>query len=369
MTEITEKFFSLLRYSIGEQQVIPTMELDEWEAVNTMAMEQSLTGVFYQGVSRLAREVKLPEEVTLTWYFQNEQIIEANKSMNTAAVKVLRKFRRAGYGCCLLKGQGNALMYPHPSSRMPGDIDVWVNGPVRKLVGMAKKSSPECAAVYHHIDFPPIGDISVEVHYRPSFANNLIHNRRMQRWFLQMVDKQCNNKVELPDGAGVICMPTDAFNRIYQMSHISHHIFQEGIGLRQVLDYYYLLKRGVTTEQRRDEEKLLRRFGLYGVAAAVMYILNEVFGMEKDQLLVPPDERKGRFLLNEILMAGNFGHYDKRLQNSTSRLSKNVQRLRRDLRFVTYFPSECLWEPVFRWYNFFWRVWYNRILSYNKDEK
>ena len=356
MTPTAEKFFALLRYSIGEQQEAPAIADDEWEALIMMAAEQSLTGVLYQGVSRLMKEVALSEEVKLTWFFQKEQIAEASKRMNEASVKVARRLRKEGFDCCILKGQGNALMYPDPSLRIPGDIDVWVVGDIPTIIAMGKKMNPEATAMYHHIDFMPIGDISVEVHYRPSFMNNLIHNRQLQRWFSEQAEVQCAHQVELPDGAGLAPVPTDAFNRIYQMVHISKHVLQEGVGLRQVLDYYYLLKRGFSREERLYDELMLRRLGLYDLATAVMYVMKVALGAPDEMLLVPANERRGRFLLNEIMLAGNFGHFDQRLANSHSKLSKNMQRLRRDVRFLSYFPSECLWEPVFRWYHFFWRL-------------
>ena len=114
MPPTAEKFFSLLRYSIGEQQEPPDIRDEEWEPINVMAAEQSLTGVLYEGVSRLSNAVPLSEEVKLTWFFQTEQIVEANKKMNAATVKVAKRLRKEGFDCCILKGQGNALMYPEP---------------------------------------------------------------------------------------------------------------------------------------------------------------------------------------------------------------------------------------------------------------
>ena len=36
-------------------------------------------------------------------------------------------------------------------------------------------------------------------------------------------------------------MPTTAFNVIYQLTHLYHHFFDEGIGMRQIIDYYYVV--------------------------------------------------------------------------------------------------------------------------------
>jgi hypothetical protein len=77
--------------------------------------------------------------------------------------------------------------------------------------------------------------------------------------------------------------------------------------------------------------------------------------MPKRLLLVPPDERRGAFLMNEILYGGNFGQFDPLSIQARTPWRKNMLRLKRDWRLLTIFPSECLWEPIFRWWHFFWR--------------
>ena len=62
-----------------------------------------------------------------------------------------------------------------------------------------------------------------------------------QKWFRRNADLQCSNVVKLPDGAGDIAIPTMAFNVIYQLTHLYHHFFDEGIGMRQIIDYYYVV--------------------------------------------------------------------------------------------------------------------------------
>ena len=103
---------------------------------------------------------------------------------------------------------------------------------------------------------------------------------------------------------------------------------------------------------------MFRRLGLYGFAGAVMYVEQVAFGLAESCLIVPVDEKRGRFLLEEIICAGNFGQYDHRPGSKVKSgpLKKNLQRLYRDMRFVCYFPSESLWEPVFRLWHFFWRT-------------
>ena len=164
----------------------------------------------------------------------------------------------------------------------------------------------------------------------------------------------------MPEEAGSIRIPNWEFNVVFQLAHIYNHIIYEGIGLRQIIDYYYLLK---NEECRMNNEEssisrtiVLEHLGLTKIAGAVMWVLKEVLGLEERYLIAPVDERRGRFLQNEILLGGNFGQYDNRVNRQGGQLNANINRLKRDVRLVRYFPSECLWEPVFRLWHYFWRV-------------
>jgi len=352
----SECFFQMLRLAIGVSDESPkVLSLEEWMRLYKMAQQQSLLGVLFYGIEQYP-EIRPPRELLLKWYAVSEQIRRANERTNRVAVKVCERFRKKGFRTCVLKGQGNTLNYPDPYVRASGDIDVWVEGGEEKVLAFARGIVGETKICYHHVDFKAVDSVEVEVHYRPSFMNNLIHNRRLQRWFEGQADEQFSHEVELPDGAGRICVPTHAFNRIYQLAHINQHVINGGIGLRQIVDYYFVLKQGFTEEERMRDERLLRHLGLYKVASAMMWVLKEALGMEEKYLLVRPNEKLGSFLLDEIMLSGNFGQYDPRVKHGVSQWEKNLQRLKRDWRLVWYFPSECLWEPVFRWCHFFWRL-------------
>ena len=154
---------------------------------------------------------------------------------------------------------------------------------------------------------------------------------------------------------GKVCVPTKEFNIIFQLSHVYNHLLHEGIGLRQVIDYYYLLKSdgGI---QSGDIEADLQYLGLKRIAGAMMWVLHEILGLEAQYLIVPTDERLGKVFLSEILRGGNFGVYNPDNIKAVTRIKKNWQRIRRDFRMIMYFPSECLWEPAFRLYHWFWRL-------------
>ena len=164
--------------------------------------------------------------------------------------------------------------------------------------------------------------------------------------------------VSLPDDAGEIAVPTTAFNVIYQLSHLYHHFFDEGIGMRQMIDYYFNIESwsagNVETLQRE-----LKRLGLWKFAGSVMYVLHEVLGLRGEKMIAPMDEKRGKLLLSEIMDGGNFGKHFSKYGHFTQQgmAKKYFLKIWRNMHFVRYYPAEALSEPVFRTWHFFWRIY------------
>ena len=432
-------FFDFLRFSIGSAKEIPgSLKEADWKELYAIAKKQCLVGVLFDGIKKLPVEhVGMKKELLLQLMAESQMLEKANVRLNDAAIQVSEWFRKKGFRTCILKGQGNALMYPNPYSRTPGDIDIWVEGGDKRVISFVRSISPHEKACYHHIEFPSYKGVEVEVHYRPSFLLCFWHNRKLQKYYERVKEEQFSHRVMLGEQEEV-AIPTVEFNLIFQLTHIYAHLMNEGIGLRQLLDYYYVLcdfykvyqnfskthpssltlKGGstafpkplspqgtgdVTAPPRRSEplrskvggpskvspdcagwdrlsiegdnsagsttavtssastaldvvQKELKELGLWKFAGGIMYIMQEVFGMPASRLIVPPNEKYGRFVLNEVLEAGNFGRHDARNRFGRSQLGHNLQRVYRDIRLVRYFPGEALCEPLFRTWHFFWRM-------------
>ena len=397
-------FFELLRFCIGTVQEVPSsLKGADWRVLYAMARKQCLVGVLFDGIKRLPADVGMDKGLLFQWMAQNQTLRKANARLDKAAVEVAEWFGRKGFRTCVLKGQGNALLYPPGMERTPGDIDLWVDGGDRKVVSFVRSLSPDEKVCYHHIGFPEYNGVEVEVHFRPSFLFCFRHNRRLQGYYERVMDGQFAHRVKLGE-QGEVAVPKAEFNLIFQLTHIFTHLMNKVIGLRQLLDYFFLLKNtdfGGNTDgdgfllntnctddtdrivgnadgdvfllntdctdntdriggnadgvDRRLLQDELRRLGLWEFAGAVMYIMKEIFGLEDNRLIVPPDVKRGRLVLKEALEAGNFGQYDKRNWFGHSALGHNLQRLYRDMRLVRFFPAEALSEPFFRIWHFFWR--------------
>lgn len=344
----------------------------DWRQLYNFASRQALLGFCFDGIERLTKEFSeelkqnpMGRDLLMTWMGAAQQIRRQNMKVNAVAGKLYSKFREDGLRCCILKGQGNALMYPNPYSRTPGDIDVWVNASREEITEYAKcHFKLEDDIRFHHLETTMDG-VPVELHFFPCSMNTPLYHARLQKWFKRNADLQCSNVVSLPDGIGEIAIPTTAFNVVYQLTHLYHHFFDEGIGMRQIIDYYFVASMlNVNCEMLTWLQKDLKHLGLWKFAGAVMYVLHEALGLSGEKMIAPMDEKRGKLLLAEILNGGNFGKHFTKYAGFThqSMGKKYFLKIWRNMHFVRYYPAEALCEPLFRTWHFFWRLKYKNKL-------
>ena len=245
----TSAIFLFLNYCLGKKvDMSMVVAKIDWRQLYNFASRQALLGFCFDGIERLTKEFSeelkqnsMGRDLLMTWMGAAQQIRRQNMKVNAVAGKLYSKFREDGLRCCILKGQGNALMYPNPYSRTPGDIDVWVNASREQITEYAKKHFEIGDDIrYQHIE-TSVDGVPVELHFFPCTMNNPIYHARLQKWFRRNADLQCSHIVRLPDGAGDIAIPTTAFNVVYQLTHLYHHFFDEGIGMRQIIDYFLVV--------------------------------------------------------------------------------------------------------------------------------
>ena len=353
---ITELFFELVRLGIGTNEKLPvTPSATQWEELFELSKRQTLVGIVFTGIERLPAEQRPPRELLLKWYNLCQVITKQNRILNRQAVAVAKKFKEEGFGNIILKGQGIATLYPDPSRRTPGDIDIWLDADRKSIMSYVRKFIPKAEPIYHHVDFPVFKELCIEIHFTPSWMYSYFTNRKLQRFFEQAKAEQLNNKVMLGE-EGFITAPTLAFNRVYILLHIYRHLFQEVIGLRQVLDYYYVLAQGFTKEEQDKTIAQLKELKMLRFAGAAMYILKNVYGLNDSCLIVEPLEKEGKELLDEIMRMGNFGNYNPELtiQKQGNLLQRAISRTKQNFALVRSYPSEILWAPLFRAWHFFW---------------
>lgn len=340
-----ENFYKLLRIACGSEEPFAKISDDEWLSIYDEATRQLVLGVVYSALRKLLRDVQPPMEIMFQWAGEVENIKGLNELLTGEAARYTQMFADVGLRSFILKGPANARLYPDAVSRQAGDIDIWVEGGFKKVraalknLGFAKGS-----AASHHIHLPTNEKgVIVEVHFKPSSGNwNPVSSRRLQKF----LNAELENTVLVPEGFYV---PSMKFALAMQLAHIQRHFVNGGVGFRQLMDYYILLKRS-TEEQRREVAGRVKSMGLLHIAGALMWLLQTVFKLERDFMLCEPDEFRGKWLLDSVLEGGNFGHYGaEEKMNFVRRWFKKRIFIFNRMKFDTW---EILWSAIRYWPQF-----------------
>ena len=424
---IGKSLFELIQVAAGNRSSLSSVPTqDEWQQLYGLLSKHTLLGIGFVAIQKLPREQWPPKMLVLKWTSVATAISHQNKTLNEECKSLCEEFRHDGVASVVIKGQSNLENYPEELRwyRTPGDIDLWcqarngveigkvVNGEVVKsefhgIAGVIEyckqydrcrgRDIPWHRVLYYHCELKSDNVIAIEPHYRISYLHSPVRNHRLQKWFQEQFDVCLKNNCQL--GFPVL---TSSVNVVYQLVHLYRHVFEGGVGLRQLMDYYFALRvwhndvmeckdlqtqgmwsEGLGTAVMSKEEVMavLRSFGMGKFASAVMYVLHKVFENEECRMkkqrsaaegkaneecilsfapwmICEPNEKEGKKLLEEIMKGGNFGQYDERGKEfkNGGMMKHGLWKLKRVMRLVRSYPEEAMWEPMFRVYHLIWRL-------------
>lgn len=409
-------FYQLIQVAIGTRNCLShTPSADEWGELYAMAKKQSLVGVSFAGVQRLQQQRQAPtstgsaqaEMLYLTWMGMAAKIQQRNEVVNRQCCELTEKFRKDGFDVVVLKGQSCAKRYKvspsHSTSsgqassgtdsfngfqkvsdlsllRQSGDIDAWVSGSREEIKDYITKNYHVGEVIYNHAHMEVFSDTEVEVHFTPSWLYSPVRNKRLQEWFSNYkvsgstgsptggfsFDSAISTSLNTSQEPSGFKSPSVEFDLVYLILHAYRHLMHEGLGLRQVMDYYFVLleasTKGLSGLRVQEVQKDIRNFGLMRFAGAMMYVIKTVFyGHANDNaddnffLGIEPDEKRGKRLLAEIMRGGNMGRGDGRTGKSTSRVGYFWEHVSRQWSFMRDYPNEVLWSPLWKAWHYFAR--------------
>lgn len=315
-----------------------------------MAVKQSLVGVCFCGIHQLGADsdegyinIGMSEDLYFDWMGMAAQINMRNEVMDGYTKDALSFFRKKDISCQVLKGQGVAKLYGNLRGfRQSGDVDVWLNISRTELYALSQRELGKVEGItYHHIHFPIIADCEVEAHLHPSFLSSPRRNKALKE-FCEIYEPK----------EGCADTPSLAFNRVYILLHCYRHFCGHGVGFRQLLDYYFVLRQGFTEEEKSETMKWISALGMKRFATAMMWLMKDVFRLGEQYMLCEANEEYGRFLLDEVMKSGNFGHGNEEDRISGSAAKRYLYNIKRDIHTVKICPHESLWDPVFNVYQF-----------------
>ena len=355
-------YLEFLKFCLNDHLPVPPSIKDiNWHELLEFSQKHTISGLYARTV--LTKDGKMkPEDFmgnkptdddVMEWVLEDYKLRKINTGLFEKTQKASEWFREQGFRNCILKGQGNALMYPDPMLRTCGDIDIWLEGTRDEILAFTSKYHDGHAGSMH-VDFPMFKDTTVEVHFKPTRMFNPRMNKKIWAYCDSVASEQFEHMTSSADGKYKFTTPTTEFNAFFQLDHIFRHFINEGIGLRQIIDYFYLLRKrydeGIQPGANEALISVLNRFNLKRFSRAMMYVLHEFLGLEEKYLYIKPHKAEGEFLLNEILHAGNFGKYEQRLDNSLEGVKGHVKRFlvltKYKYRLLRHYPTEAFWMPI-----------------------
>lgn len=362
MNAIQVKFLQLVQISLGFRMRFDSVpDETEWWSILDEAEKQKLTSFLFTGIDRLEDDQVAPFKLRARFTAKAFQLAAKNATADERAAEITRIFSELGRASCVLKGQGAALLYDYPERRHCGDIDLWVEGDTDSTIALLKSRWPVGNIVYHHAEVRIFKDTEVEIHFHPTWMNDPYADRRLQQYFEAKAGKGFSNFKEVKG----FKVPDTEFNLVFSLVHIFRHIFYEGIGMRQLVDYCHILKHS-TAEERASAYSFLQSIHLEKFCAAVMWIMRECMGLgaqvsdttsPEAMLLCPPDEKTGRTIIESVFEGGNFGKYDELNADKAGQglLARIIRIARLRSRFALSYPREILWSPYFKTWQYIWR--------------
>ena len=325
----------------------PSTDID-WGIVVDFFRKQALSGLLPDAIASLPSHMQPGMKVKMSMIAQQLQVELINHAMNEELLAFIQKLDDQGVPYLLLKGQGVASLYPQPSHRMCGDIDIYV--PMEYVKEVSREflefGAVRTAESRHHVNFQARG-IEWELHHCIYYFQKKIRNKI----FMKYVDEEMRNEPSYTMiEAKKVRVLSPTMNALLLLSHIVDHFYSEGVGLRQLCDYALLLhhhRNNIDKDalvQCLSELSLLSSYRIFG------YICVHYLGMPKENQMIQPTPRDIRIahrVMADCLSGGNFGRAD---SNRKQTIWQNVvfytRFLRRLWKFRQVCPSEALWWPL-----------------------
>lgn len=357
LSDNQQAFFEIMRAGLWEKNVRLSQYKDiDFSTIYKLAAEQSVVGLITAGLERV-KDVKIPKEVILQFVGTTLQVEQHNRSMNEFIERLIARLRKEDVNAVLVKGQGIAQCYENPLWRSSGDIDLLLSdsnydNAKKVLVPLATDVEFEYTS-FKHVGMT-IGGWVVELH-------GTLHSRLSKRVDRVIDEAQKDvfyggNVRSWDNGGTQVFLPSPDNDVIFVFTHILHHFFFEGIGLRQICDWCRLLWTYRDSLNHGLLESRIRKMGLMTEWKAFAAFAVKWLGMPAEAMPLYSAsvnnrwERKADRICSFVLEVGNFGHNQRRDYRGMSYLRRKFVsacgRLRDMLRHFRVFPKDSI---VFFW--------------------
>lgn len=357
-----QAFFELVRAGLWEKEArLLQYGKADYDEVFRIADEQSVIGLVTAGIEYV-QDVKIPQDIVLQFVGVSLQLEQQNQALNDFVVWLIETLRKEDVYTLLVKGQGIAQCYERPLWRASGDVDLLLSDDNYKraknfLIPLADDVEKEFKS-FKHIGMTMKGDYVVELH-------GTLHSR-LSRRVDKVVDEVqkdvfCGGCVRSWNNSGTtVFLPSPDNDVIFVFTHILHHFYIEGIGLRQICDWCRLLWTYKESLNRGMLEDRIRKMGLMSEWKAFAAFAVDYLGMPVEAMPLYSSSskwsKKASKIIAFVLEVGNFGHNRSQTisENYVSRKTVSLWNKAKDFgRHAMIFPLDSI--------RFFWHFLWNGV--------
>lgn len=355
---IQQQFLELVRTGLfpdHNARVLPHGNSVDWDMLYRLAEEQSVMGLVAAGIENLPASERPPKEVVLQFVGLTFQLEQRNKAMNTFVAKLMERLRAEDIYAILVKGQGIAQCHEKPLWRACGDVDLLLSeSNYERAKELLCPLATDVETEYTHFKHQgmTIDGWVVELH-------GTLHSRLSKRVdrLIDEVQKDVfyGGNVRSWDNSGTqVFLPSPDNDVIFVFTHILHHFFFEGIGLRQICDWCRLLWTYKDSLNHKLLESRIRKMGLMSEWKAFAAFAVKWLGMPVEAMPLFEDtdnhnvnlDKKADKICKFVLEVGNFGHKQRRDYSGMSYLKRKFVsvwgRLSDMLRHFKIFPQDSI---------------------------
>lgn len=369
MTIVQEQLLSLLRAALWEKKPDASdFKNVSWKDIIHLADIETVRGLLLDGISLLPRELMPDEDTVMDLAGRQNKIIQHNQVHRETIVQIDKALKANGITAVFMKGQITALRYPHTLHRQPGDIDFVVGKKdfQKTLDTLDNIGKVDRKLIHEHHGMAWVNGVTIEPHYKVHNYQRPSTDKAMQEMFSEVFpDKLIKADI---DGYKVNAFPP-TFESVFLISHIVNHVYEEGLGLRQVIDYAMFLNKCADRIDWLQHDEYLYRMRMQRAFRIFACICVEYLGLYLPSQVEPfsyQERQWAKRMIEDIMTVGNFGRGQYVFHHN------GWQDAIRNYRWVfgrcctLYFvcPSEARWWVVSKFTRFFWK----RKLEKNRNE-
>lgn len=285
----------------------------QWEGLGDLARHQGVLGIMLDGVEQLNTERcgatrELKANLKLTWIGEVMLIEQSYHRQKDVMNDLSKKWKDNGCRVMIMKGHANAILYPNPKHRNPGDIDCYLindddnHNHNENAYQIGNQVAQEAGAKvdeswYKH---------SVISYKGETFENHqyFVHTREGKR--SKELEKELEKALDVEESkfkqlTAFTVMPPVQWTAMFLTYHACAHFLTEGLRLKQVLDWAMFLKAHQSDVNWEKFYAFCERYHLRLFAETITAICSEYLGVEISNSCIVKDSVYTEKVLNSIL--------------------------------------------------------------------